>query len=66
VLDTEKIENAEHAEAIPLAPETIHAAIVEASTGLAEEYPKLLSPPTITELPKLTSAATTTITLRKG
>jgi hypothetical protein len=65
VLDTEKIENAEHTEAIPLAPETIPAATVEASIDPAEEHPKLLSPPTVTELPKLTSAATTTITPKK-
>ena len=38
-LDTEKIENVEHAEAIPLAPETIPDATVEASIVLANEHP---------------------------
>jgi hypothetical protein len=38
---------------------------VEASIGPAEEHLKLLNPPTITELPKLTSTATTTITPKK-
>jgi hypothetical protein len=65
VFDTEKMEIIEHAEAIPLAPETTPAAIVEASADPAEEHPKLLSPPTITELPKLPSAATTTMTPKK-
>jgi hypothetical protein len=65
LLDTEKIENAEHVEAIPLALETIPVTIVEASIGPAEEHPKLLSPPTVIELLKLTSAATTTITAKK-
>jgi hypothetical protein len=65
VLDIEKMEITEHAEAIPLAPETIPAAKVEASIGPAEEHPKLLSPPTVTELSKLTSAATITMTTKK-
>jgi hypothetical protein len=40
---------------------------VEVSIGPAEEHPKLLSPPppTVTELPKLTSTATTIITPKK-
>jgi hypothetical protein len=64
------MEIAEHAEAIPLALETIPVVMVEASVGLveemeaktskAEEYPKLLSPPTTTALPKLTTAPTMT------
>jgi hypothetical protein len=65
VLDTEKLEITEHDKAIPLAPETILAAIVKASIGPAEEHPKLLSPPTATELPKLTTAATTAMTHNK-
>jgi hypothetical protein len=64
-LDTKKIENTEHAEVIPLAPETIPATTVEASIGSAEEHPKLLNPSTVTELPKLTSGAATTITPKK-
>jgi hypothetical protein len=63
--DTEKIENVEHAKAIPLALETIPVVTVEASIGLVEEYPKLLNPPTVTELLKLTSSATTIITPKK-
>jgi hypothetical protein len=59
------MEIAEHAEAIPLAPETITAVTVEVSIGPAKEHPKLLSPPTVTELLKLTSAATTIITPKK-
>jgi hypothetical protein len=39
VLDTKKLEITEHVEAIPLAPETILVATVEASIGLAEEHP---------------------------
>jgi hypothetical protein len=65
VLDTKKLEITEHVEAIPLAPKTILVATVEASIGLAEEHPKLLSPPTATELPKLTTAATTAMTAKK-
>jgi hypothetical protein len=65
VLDKEKIENAEHAEAILLASETIPTAIVQASIDPAEEHPKLLNSPTVTELPKLTYTATTTITPKK-
>jgi hypothetical protein len=65
VLDTEKMEITEHAKAIPLAPETIPAATIEASIGQAEEHPKLLSPPTVTELPKLTFAATITMPPKK-
>jgi hypothetical protein len=64
-LDTEKIENVEHAKAIPLAPETIPVVTVEASIGLVEEHLKLSNPPTVTELLKLTSGATTTITSKK-
>jgi hypothetical protein len=70
VLDTDKMEIAEHAEAIPLAPKAIPAVTSEASVGpveemetkssTTEEHPKLLSPPTMTGLPKLTTAATTT------
>jgi hypothetical protein len=70
VLGTKKMEIAEHAEVIPLASETIPTATAEASVGLieetkaksskAEEHPKLLSPPTTTGLPKLTTAATMT------
>jgi hypothetical protein len=65
LLVIEKIEIIEHVEAIPLAPETIPAATVEASIGPTEEHPKLLSPPTTTELPRLTTAATTTMTPKK-
>jgi hypothetical protein len=65
VLDIEKMEITEHVEAIPLAPKTIPAATVEASIGPAEEHPKLLSPPTATELLKITTAATTTMTPKK-
>jgi hypothetical protein len=71
---TEKIEIVEHAEAIPLASEIIPAATVEANVGSVEEteaksskteeHLKLLSPPTTTGLPKLTTAAV--ITPRKG
>jgi hypothetical protein len=70
VLGTEKIAIAEQAEAIPLASETILAVTVEASvdpveetetkSSTIEEHPKLLSPPTMTGLPKLTTIATTT------
>jgi hypothetical protein len=66
VLDIEKMKKVEHVEAIPLAPEAIPAATVEASIGPAEEHLKLLNPPPITELPKPTSVATTTITPKKG
>jgi hypothetical protein len=65
VLDIEKIENAELVKAIPLAPETIPTAIFEARIGPTEEHPKLLNPPIVTELPKLTSTPTTTITPKK-
>jgi hypothetical protein len=65
MLDIEKMKKAEHVEAIPLAPEAIPAATVEASIGPAEEHPKLLNPPPVTELPKPTSIATTTITPKK-
>jgi hypothetical protein len=70
VLDTEKMEIVEHAEAIPFASEAIPAVTVESSVGpeeemeakssKAEEHPKLLSPTTTTGLPKLTTATTTT------
>jgi hypothetical protein len=70
MLDTEKIEIVEQAEAIPLASETISVVTVEASVDLveeteakrskAEEHPKLLTPPTTTQLPKLSTATTTT------
>jgi hypothetical protein len=73
MLDTEKMEIAEHTEATPLAPKTIPVVTVEASVGSVEEtrtkiseakeHPKLLSPPTTTGLPKLTTA--TTMTPRK-
>jgi hypothetical protein len=66
-LGTERMEITEHAEASPLAPEIIPAAPVEARAGpvkesetKAEEHSKLLSPPTTTGLPKLSTAATTT------
>jgi hypothetical protein len=65
VLDTEKLEITEHDKGIPLAPETIPAATVKASIGPAEEHPKLLSPSTATELPKLTTAATIAVTHNK-
>jgi hypothetical protein len=61
----EKIRKVEHAEAIPLAPKTIPAVTVEASIGPTEEHPKLLNPLTVTDLPKLTSGATTTTTPKK-
>jgi hypothetical protein len=65
VLAIEKMKKAKHAEAIPLAPEAIPAATVKASIGPAEEHPKLLNPPPVTELSKPTSIATTTITPKK-
>jgi hypothetical protein len=65
VLDTEKIENVGHAKVVPLASATIPTAAVEASIGPTKEHPKMLSPPTVTNLPKLRSAATTTITPKK-
>jgi hypothetical protein len=73
VLNTERMEIVEHAEAIPLASKTSPVVAVEASvdpvveteakSSKAEEHPKLLSPPTTTGLPKLTTA--TTLTPRK-
>ena len=70
ILDTKRIEIAEHAEAIPLALETIPTVKVEASadpveeseikSSKAEEHSKLLSPPTITSLPRLTIVVTMT------
>jgi hypothetical protein len=64
------MEIVENAEAIPLAPEIIPVVTVEASVGpveepetkssMAEEHPKLLSPPTVTRLSKLSTATTTT------
>lgn len=55
VLATEKMDIAEHAEATPLASETIPAVTIEASVSpveetkakdsKVEEHPKLLSPP---------------------
>jgi hypothetical protein len=73
VLNTERMEIVEHAEAIPLASKTIPIVAVEASvdpvveteakSSKAEEHPKLLSPPTMTGLSKLTTA--TTMTPRK-
>jgi hypothetical protein len=65
VLDTEKMEIMEHVEAIPLALEMIPAATVEASIGSVEEHPKLLSPPTATELSKLTTVVNTTTARKK-
>jgi hypothetical protein len=68
--DTKRIEIAEQAKATPLALKTIPAMTVEASAGpaeesetkstKAEEHSKLLSPPTTTRLPKLTTTAITT------
>jgi hypothetical protein len=68
--DTKRIEIAEQAKAIPLASETIPAVTVEASAGpieefeiknsKAEEHSKLLSAPTTTGLPRLTTAVTIT------
>jgi hypothetical protein len=73
VFDTKKMEIVEHAKATLLASETIPVVTVEASASpveeteakslKAEEHPKLLSPPTTTGLPKLTTA--TTMTPRK-
>jgi pyruvate/2-oxoglutarate dehydrogenase complex dihydrolipoamide acyltransferase (E2) component len=73
VLGMEKMEIAELAKAIPLASETIPDVTVEASVGpvegtetkssKAKERPKLLSPPTMTGLLKLTT--TTPMTPRK-
>jgi hypothetical protein len=70
VLETKKMEIAQHAESIPLASETIPVVAIKASvdpveetkarSSKAEEHPKLLSPPTTTGLPKLTTATTTT------
>jgi hypothetical protein len=70
ILDTKRIEIAEQTKAIPSALETIPAVTVEASVGpakesetkssQAEEHLKLLSLPTTTGLPKLTTAATMT------
>jgi hypothetical protein len=67
VLGTEKMEIAEHAEAILLASKTIPVVTVEASVDpvegtktkslKAEECLKLLSPPTMTGLLKLTTVA---------
>jgi hypothetical protein len=73
--DTNRIEIVEQTEALPMASETIPTATVEASAGPVEEseiksskvkeHSKLLSPPTTTELPKLTTVATTTMTPKK-
>jgi hypothetical protein len=70
MLDTEKMEIAKQAKAIPLASKTILVVTVEASvdpveeieakSSKVEEHPKLLSPPTTMGLPKLTTATTTT------
>jgi hypothetical protein len=70
VLDTEKMEIAEHAKAILLALEIILVVTVEASVSLveqpktkssmAEEHLKLLSPPTVMGLLKLLTTATMT------
>jgi hypothetical protein len=66
---TEKVKFVESAKVIPLAMETVPAAPVEVSVDLVkesgpkkttEEQPKLLSPPTVTGLPKLSTTATTT------
>jgi hypothetical protein len=70
----EKVKFIESAEAIPLATETVPAMLVEASVDpvkelgpkrTAEEQPKLLSPPTVTGLPKLSTTATTTLRRRR-
>jgi hypothetical protein len=67
MFDTENIETVEHAEVMPLAPMTIHAVTtVKAGIGPSEEHPKLPNPPTVTELPKPTSGATTTMIPKKG
>jgi hypothetical protein len=68
--DTKRIEIAELAEDIPLALKMIPTVTVEASAGpveeseikssKAEEHSKLLSPPTTTRLPRLTTAVTMT------
>jgi hypothetical protein len=75
ISDTKRIEIAEQTEAIPLASEMIPAVMVEASasrvkesekkSSKAEEHSRLMGPPTTTELPKLTTAATTTMTPMK-
>jgi hypothetical protein len=66
---TEKVEFIESAEVVPLATETAPAMPDEASVDpveepgtkkTAEEQPKLLSPPTMIGLPKLSTTATTT------
>jgi hypothetical protein len=63
------VELVESAEVIPLAMETVPATPVEVSVDpvkelgpkkTAEEQPKLLSPPTMTELSKLSTTATMT------
>jgi hypothetical protein len=68
--NTKRIEIPEQAEVIPLASEAIPTVTVEASAGpveefeikssKAEEHSKLLSPPTTTGLPKLSTTVTMT------
>jgi hypothetical protein len=69
---TEKVKLVESAEVIPLVMETVPALPAEVSANLvkesgpkktAEGHPKLLSPATVAELPKLST--TTTMTSRK-
>ena len=66
---TEKVKLVESAEVIPLAMETVPAMPAEVSVDpvkepgpkkTAEEQSKLLSPPTVAELSKLSTTATTT------
>jgi hypothetical protein len=75
IANTKRIEIAEQTKAIPLAAETIPTMMVEASaspveesqikSSKGEEHSRLLSRPTTTELPKLTTAGTTTMTPKK-
>jgi hypothetical protein len=70
----EKVKFIGSVKAIPLATETAPAMPVEASVNpvedpgtkkMAEEQPKLLSPPIVTGLPKLSTTATTTLRKRR-
>jgi hypothetical protein len=68
--DTKRIEIVEQAEAILLASETIPGVTAKASASAveeskAEEHSKLLSLPTTTGLPKLTTAAKMTLKKRR-